>query len=109
VSKLPVQDTEISIITINDNDYISLTDLAKHKTDNPAAVIQNWLRNRNTIEYLGLWETLYNPHFKPREFEGFRKQAGLNIFMLSPQKWVSHAYRKGTGGIIVSFTVIGFS
>jgi hypothetical protein len=88
LAKLTVQDTEISIIAINDNDYISLTDLAKHKTDDPAAVIQNWLRNRNTIEYLGLWETLYNPHFKPLEFEGFRKQAGLNAFTLSPQKWV---------------------
>ena len=54
------------------------------KTD-ANAVIANWLRNRMTIEYLGLWEILYNPHFKPREFEGFKKEAGLNAFTLSPQ------------------------
>lgn len=51
-------------------------------------VIGNWIRNRNTIEYLGIWETLYNPDFKLLEFEGFRKEAGLNAFTLSPQKWV---------------------
>ena len=59
-------------------DYISLTDLARHKSDEPNAVIANWMRNRNTIEYLGIWEQLYNPNFKPTEFEGFRIQAGLN-------------------------------
>ena len=68
---------------------MSLTDMAKFKTDEPAAVIGNWIRNRNTIEYLGLWEILYNPHFKPLEFEEFRKQAGLNVFTLSPQKWIN--------------------
>jgi hypothetical protein len=51
-------------------------------------VIANWLRNRNTIEFLGIWETLYNPEFKPLEFEGFRKEAGLNAFTLSPKKWI---------------------
>ena len=59
-------------------DYISLTDLARHKSDEPNAVIANWMRNRNTIEYLGIWEQLYNPNFKPTGFEGFRIQAGLN-------------------------------
>ena len=54
----------------------------------PIAVISNWMRNRNTVEYLGIWESLYNQDFKPLEFEGFRKQAGLNAFTLSPQKWV---------------------
>lgn len=54
----------------------------------PLAVISNWMRNRNTVEYLGIWESLYNQDFKPLEFEGFRKQAGLNAFTLSPQKWV---------------------
>ena len=58
------------------------------KSDEPNAVIANWMRNRNTIEYLGIWEQLYNPDFKPTEFEGFRMQAGLNAFTLSPKKWI---------------------
>ena len=70
------------------NGFISLTDIAKYKSDDPTAVIQNWMRNRDTVEFLGLWETLHNPDFKPLEFEGFRKQAGLNAFTLSPTKWI---------------------
>ncbi len=70
------------------NEFISLTDIAKYKSDDPTAVIQNWMRNRDTVEFLGLWETLHNPDFKPLEFEGFRKQAGLNAFTLSPTKWI---------------------
>jgi hypothetical protein len=89
VAKIKVQQTEITIIQVKDEDYISLTDIAKYKSDDPAAVIGNWLRNRNTIEYLGLWEILYNPGFKPLEFEEFRRQAGLNAFTLSPQKWAA--------------------
>jgi hypothetical protein len=89
VAKIKVQQTEITVIQVKDEDYISLTDIAKYKSDDPAAVIGNWLRNRNTIEYLGLWEILYNPGFKPLEFEGFRRQAGLNAFTLSPQKWAA--------------------
>lgn len=88
MAKIKVEESEISIVNITGEDYISLTDLARHKSDEPSAVIGNWMRNRNTIEYLGLWETLYNPNFKPLEFEEFRKQAGLNAFTLSPQKWV---------------------
>ena len=87
MAKITVQNTDITIIAVNGEDYISLTDLARHKSDEPNAVIANWLRNRNTIEYLGLWEQLYNPDFKPTEFEGFRRQAGLNAFTLSPKKW----------------------
>jgi len=79
----------------SDQDYISLTDIAKHKTNDTSAVIGNWLRNRNTIEFLGIWEKLYNPDFKPLEFEGFKKQAGLNAFTLSPQKWVNTTNAKG--------------
>ncbi len=89
MAKITVQNTTVRIITINENDYISLTDIAKYKSDDPAAVIANWMRNRNTIEYLGIWEGLYNPHFNPLEFEGFRKEAGLNAFTLSPQKWIN--------------------
>lgn len=88
MAKINVKQTEVSIIKIDNNDYISLTDIAKHKSADPAAVIGNWMRNRNTIEYLGIWETLYNPNFKPLEFEGFRNEAGLNAFTLSAQRWV---------------------
>ncbi len=89
MAKIIVQNTDVTILTINENDYISLTDIAKYKSDDPTAVIGNWMRNRNTIEYLGIWETLYNPQFKPLEFEGFRREAGLNAFTLSPQKWIN--------------------
>lgn len=71
------------------NDFISLTDIAKYKSNDPNDVIKNWLRNRDTIEFLGLWEQLNNPHFKPVEFDGFRKESGANAFTLSPQRWIS--------------------
>jgi hypothetical protein len=86
--KITVQGTEITIISQQEQDYICITDIAKHKSDDPAGVIGNWMRNRNTVEYLGFWETLYNPNFKPLEFEGFRREAGLNAFTLSPLKWI---------------------
>jgi hypothetical protein len=88
MAKINVKNTDVSIIRHNEMDYVSITDIAKFKTDDPNAVIGNWMRNRNTIEYLGIWECLYNPDFKPLEFEGFRKEAGLNAFTLSPQKWI---------------------
>ena len=71
-----------------ENEFISLTDIARYKSDDPTAVIQNWMRNRNVIEFLGLWERLHNSEFKPLEFEGFRKQAGANAFTMSPKKWI---------------------
>lgn len=89
MAKLKVQNTDVTIISFNENDYISITDIAKYKSDDPTAVIGNWMRNRNTIEYLGVWESLYNPLFKPTEFEGFKKDAGLNAFTMSPQKWIN--------------------
>jgi len=95
MAKIKIDNTDISIIKINEEDFISLTDIAKFKSDDPNAVIGNWMRNRNTIEYLGIWETLYNPDFKPLEFEGFRKQAGLNAFVLSPQKWIEATIARG--------------
>jgi hypothetical protein len=88
MAKINVQQTDVTILQINDTDYISLTDIAKFKSNEPTDVIANWMRNRNTIEYLGVWETLYNPIFKPLEFEGFKKEAGLNTFTMSPQKWI---------------------
>ncbi|MDR1980434.1 MAG: KilA-N domain-containing protein, partial [Tannerellaceae bacterium] len=87
MAKINVKSTEVTIIRVEGEDYISLTDIAKFKTTDPNAVIGNWMRNRNTIEFLGIWETLYNPNFKPLEFEGFKKEAGLHAFTLSPQKW----------------------
>jgi len=84
--KLFVKGTEISIIKFNNEDYISLTDMIKSFGDE--TIIYNWLRNRNTIEFLGIWEQLNNPYFKPIEFDRFKKQAGLNSFILSPKKWV---------------------
>lgn len=67
---------------------MSLTDIARYKSDDPAAVIQNWMRNRDVLEFLGLWEKLHNDNFNPLEFEGFRKQAGANAFTMSPKKWI---------------------
>jgi hypothetical protein len=75
--------------TANQADYISLTDIAKYKSDAPDDVVKNWLRNRETIEFLGLWEHLNNPDFKPVEFDGFKMAAGRNAFVLSPQKWIT--------------------
>ena len=89
MAKITVKNADLSIVKINDADYISLTDIARYKTDDTSAVIGNWMRNRNTIEYLGIWETLYNQNFKPLEFEGFKKEASLNAFTLSPSKWIS--------------------
>ncbi|WP_195267266.1 KilA-N domain-containing protein [Eubacterium sp. 1001713B170207_170306_E7] len=72
------------------NEFISLTDIAKYRSDDPNATICNWMRNRDTLEFLGLWESLHNPDFKPLEFEGFRNQAGLNAFTMSPSKWINN-------------------
>jgi hypothetical protein len=98
MAKIKVLNSEISVVKFNEADYISITDIAKHKTDDSSAVIGNWLRNRNTIDFLGLWETLYNQNFKPLEFEGFKKNAGLNAFTLSPLKWITNT---DANGIIV--------
>ena len=76
---------EIGIYTSDfQNEYISLTDIARYKSDSPNDVIKNWMRGRETLEFLGLWESLHNPDFKPVEFDGFRTQAGLNAFTMSP-------------------------
>jgi len=95
MAKITVDSTTISVIQVNEEDFVSLTDIARFKSDDPSAAIGNWMRNRNTIEYLGIWETLYNPDFKPLEFEGFKTQAGLNAFVLSPQKWAEATRAKG--------------
>ena len=86
---IKVQGTDIAILSKQKDDFISLTDIAKHKEpDRADQIIQNWMRNRNTVEFLGVWERLNNPHFKPLEFEGFRSRAGLNSFVLTPRQWI---------------------
>ncbi|SFO08554.1 KilA-N domain-containing protein [Pseudobutyrivibrio sp. JW11] len=80
---------EIRMYTMDfENDFISLTDIAKYKSDDANATICNWMRTRETIEFLGLWERLHNTDFKPLEFEGFRGEAGLHAFTMSPTKWI---------------------
>lgn len=87
--KIEVIGREISLFSEKSDDYISLTDMARYKdSSNTDDIIKNWLRNRNTIELLGFWEQMYNPNFKPVEFDGFRKQAGLNSFVLTPKRWI---------------------
>jgi len=81
-----VKGAEITVLSQNHQDYISLTDMVKKFGDE--SILYNWLRNRNTIEFLGIWEQLYNPSFKPLEFERFKSEAGLNTFALSPKKWI---------------------
>ena len=70
------------------NEYISLTDIARYKSDEPFIVINNWLRSKDNIRFLGLWESMHNPDFKPIEFDRFKNEAGSNAFTLSPQKWI---------------------
>lgn len=90
MAKISVLSNEITTLKFNENDYISITDIAKYKDSIDANdIIRNWLRNRNTIEFLGIWEQLNNSDFKPVEFEGFKKEAGLNSFTLSPTKWIN--------------------
>lgn len=91
------QGTEISVLLNPDkNDYICLTDMARFKDmDRTNYVIQNWLRNRNTIEYLGVWEQLNNPGFKGIEFDAFKQESGLNSFTLTPKQWIEKTHAVG--------------
>ena len=85
------KDIDIGIYTTDfENDYISLTDIARYKSDAPDDVIKNWLRRKDVIEFLGLWEMLHNENFKPVEFVGFKKEAGANAFTMSPKKWIEN-------------------
>lgn len=83
-----VQDVEITISNVNNQEFISLTDMVKGFEGN-TALIESWLRNKDTIEFLGVWERINNPSFNPLEFEGIRNEAGLNRFSLSAKKWIS--------------------
>jgi hypothetical protein len=93
---LQVKQSVINVIRQEETDFISLTDIARYKdAEHTDSIIQNWMRNRNTIELLGFWETIYNPNFKPLEFEGFRKQAGLNSFVMTPKRWIESTHAIG--------------
>jgi len=95
-SKITVQNTEIAFLNKEIGEYISLTDIAKYRNSaEPFSVINNWMRSRSTIEFLGLWEKLNNPYFKPIEFERFRNEAGSNYFVLSPQRWIESTNATG--------------
>lgn len=86
---IKVQGRDITVVSSPMDDYISITDIARFKDPQRTDyIIQNWLRNRNTLEFLGIWERLNNPGFNPIEFEGFRKQAGLNSFVLTAKQWI---------------------
>jgi len=89
MKKIITQGLEIYTFQQNKSDFISLTDIARYKNPNePKDVVKNWMRNRSTIEFLGIWETINNPNFKGVESDAFKNEAGSNSFVLSPQKWI---------------------
>ncbi len=94
MSKIEVDGVSITIMSLDEKDYISLTDMVRN-IDNGSALIEKWLRNKNTIEFLGIWEEIYNPDFNSPEFEGIRNEAGLNRFVLSVKQWVEKTNSKG--------------
>ncbi len=94
MAKITVQNTEITVIIHEDKDYISLTDMVRD-IENGLALIEKWLRNKNTIEFLGIWEEMYNPDFNSPEFEGIKNEAGLNRFILSVKQWTEKTNSKG--------------
>jgi hypothetical protein len=100
MAKIIVQNTDITVVSVNNQDYISLTDMAnaKESESRAADVIKNWIRNRYTIEFLGTWERIHNPNFKVVEFDHFKSQAGLPSFVMSVTEWIE---KTNAIGIIV--------
>ena len=100
MAKITVQNTEITVLSHDDKDYISLTDMANGKqSDSRAAdIIKNWIHTRYTIEFLGTWEMIHNPNFKVVEFDHFKMQAGLPNFVMSVSEWIE---KTNAIGIIV--------
>ena len=94
MGKLNVDGTEIQVLQIEEDDYISLTDMVR-KIDNGSALIEKWLRNKNTIEFLGIWEEMYNADFNTAAYEEIMSEAGLNRFIMSVKQWVSRTNSKG--------------
>ena len=87
--KINANGKEITLLA-NNTDYVSLTDIAKYlDPENPRFIIQNWMRNRNTIEFLGAWESINNPNFNRLEFDTVRNASGTNAFVLTPQRWIA--------------------
>jgi hypothetical protein len=96
MSKITVLNQEINLYFAKDNNFICITDIARYKnTAHTDDLIRNWLRNRNTIEFLGLWEQLNNLNFNPVEFDGIKRQAGLNSFTLTPKQWIEKTNSTG--------------
>ncbi|MDW3988265.1 KilA-N domain-containing protein [Staphylococcus saprophyticus] len=89
MDKLNVNGNQISLFKTKDDDYISLTDIARYKSDTPADVIKTWLRSKDTIQFLGVWESINNPDFKVGEFDHFKSSSGTNAFTISPSKWIT--------------------
>ncbi len=100
MAKIKVQEKDVTVVSIEGNDYISLTDMAnaKESESRAADIIKNWIRNRYTLEFLGTWESIHNPDFKVVEFDHFKSQAGLPSFVLSASEWIE---RTNAVGIIV--------
>ena len=90
---ITVQNIPITVTSKEMDDYICITDIAAAKAEQSRAadVVKNWLRNRNTLEFLGTWEQIYNPDFKVVEFDHFKEQAGLHTFVISVSEWIAHA------------------
>lgn len=114
-NKIDVNGNSISTVTIGADTYISLTDIARYKdSERSDYILQNWLRNRSTIEFIGLWELLHNPDFKSIEFDGFKNEAGSNSFSLTPKRWIESTNaigiisKKGRYGGTFSHTDIAF-
>ncbi len=96
IRKMVVKGKDVLLFSKEHIEYISLTDMAKSKdTERTNYIVQNWMRNRNTIEFIGLWEVIHNPNFKRIEFDAFRKEAGLNSFSLTPQRWIERTNAVG--------------
>jgi len=116
MAKITVQNTEITVLSYNDKDYISLTDMAngKQSESRAADIIKNWIRTRYTIEFLGTWEMIHNPNFKVVEFDHFRMQAGLPSFVMSVSEWIEKTnaigiiVKKGRYGGTYAFKDIAF-
>ena len=97
MAKIEVLSREVQVLTVREEDYICITDIARYKdAERTDYLISNWLRNRNSIEFLGIWEQINNPGFNPIEFDGIRKEAGLNSFILTAKQWIQ---RTGAIGI----------
>ena len=94
MAKINVNDHEITVISMSDEDYISLTDMVRN-IDNGLALIEKWLRNKNTIEFLGIWEEIYNPAFDRDEYAVIMSEAGLNRFVMSVKQWSERTKSKG--------------